>query len=162
MIYLAILLDLFYKPFAPILVFFALFTAKKVSDLNIHNYQINIPRYKLPSFLGWMETKDELLPGDISIQAVSDIYLKWGWFIAGWYWLGLRNTGSILWYFGKEAPNYLACMTPEQESQYGIYQNEHKLGFIKILTGWNVYRDWYSVYTNDGFWATPYLSLRFA
>jgi hypothetical protein len=108
-----------------------------------------------------METKDELLPGDTSIQAVSDIYLKWGWFMASWYWLGIRNTGSILWYIGKPAPTYLAIMSDEQKQEYGIYQTVRVLGIFKLITGWNVYRDWYSTFTNNGFWATPYISLRF-
>jgi hypothetical protein len=109
-----------------------------------------------------METKDELLPGDISIPTCSSLYKKSGWFITSWYWLGIRNTGSILWYFGKPAPTYLAIMTDEQKQEYGITQTVRKIGVIKLIYGWNVYRDWYSVYTDNGFWATPYLSLRFS
>jgi len=158
---LMIILDILWKLIAWFVVIFILPFKHGVEDTNVHNDQPKVTRYKLPAWASWMETKDELLCGDLSIPTVSSLYEKWGSFIASWYWIGVRNTGSILWYVGKEAPNYLACMTPEDMQKYGVYQNIHPFLFLELRVGWNVYRDWYSTFTNNGFWATPYISLRF-
>jgi len=157
---IAIVLDVLWKIPAPFVIALVLRFKTPVDDTNPHNDQAHVQRYELPWWCSFMETKDELLPGDLSIPVVKAIYDAHGVNWTSWYWLGLRNTGSITWYLGKEAPNYLAVMTQEQMTEFGIFEKVIPLGPFKLIYGWNVYRDWYSRFTKDGFWAVPYLSLR--
>jgi hypothetical protein len=119
-------------------------------------------RTKLPWIFNWLETPDEWLPGDRTIPAVRDIYDKWGWFICSWYWLGFRNVAfGISWQFGKPATNYLAVLTEEEQKARGVFEHRYKVGFIELLVGYAIYKDWYSTRTVVGFWAVPRITVRF-
>jgi|GEM_PF-1248929 len=119
-------------------------------------------RYALPWMFSWLETPDEFLPGDRNISIVNDIYEKWGWFICSWYWLGFRNVAfGISWQFGKPATNYLAVLTEEEQKAQGVFEHRYKIGFIELLVGYAIYKDWYSARAAFGFWAVPRITVRF-
>lgn len=148
---------------APFLVPIALIFAVPVDD-NVNPYgQKIVKRSKLPKWASWLDTPDQTLPGGLYEPAILDIYEGHGDFITSWVWLGFRNTGfGYAWKSGKPATNYFALLTEQQRIEQGLWQKERKIGFLKLLTGWSVYRDWYSVSTNDGFWAIPRFSIRLA
>jgi hypothetical protein len=76
------------------LAFFLL--AKKTSYKTTHFNQPDIQRYKLPSWLAWMETPDEHLPGGLYEPTHAKVYKYFGWIGASMYWLLLRNVGSSI------------------------------------------------------------------
>ena len=118
-------------------------------------------QYRLPRGFRFLETPDEYLPGDLTLLTVRNIYDSFGEFWASWYWLGLRNTGfGFSWLFGKPATGYLVNLTTEEKALQGVYGHVYYTGKIKILVGYAIYRDWYSVYTDKGYWAVPRISLR--
>lgn len=158
---LFVLLDILWKVPALFLTpIFLLLFSKEVKDTRRPSDRLGGKRAKYPKWLSWAETKDELMCGDLTIPTVKYIHEKFGWFITSWYWLGVRNTGSLLWYVGKPAPTYLDLITEDQKKEYGIWYKEIPLVFLELRVGWNIYRDWYSTFTEGGFWATPYISFR--
>jgi hypothetical protein len=46
---------------------------------------------RLPRAFWWMETPDNLLPGDLKEPKVKRIYDRFGWYWTAVYWLGWRN-----------------------------------------------------------------------
>ena len=156
-LFLVTLIQFLMRFIAWVIVPFALlFPTKVVEEKGIY--------YKVPRLLSWLATPDDL---DIHLMGryeptVFNIEERFGWFIASWYWLSVRNVfhGFIWSIDGKEVPNYLALLTPEQQKEYGVFRKETKFLVFKIITGWVVHKDPYSVYTDNGFWANPVFSIR--
>lgn len=142
---------------APIILPFVLPFARKLNEPS------PVQRYRLPNAFMWLETPDEHLPGGLYEPAVYSVYRRFGWFVCSWYWLGIRNVAfGLAWQFGKPAKGYMAVMTEQEKAECGVYENVYHLLFLKLLVGYAVYKDCYSVKTNNGFWAVPRISLRFA
>lgn len=151
--------------------------SKSVEDKVNPKEQLVVPRRKLPDMFKWLETPDEKLPGGMYESTVADIYDKWGWFIASWYWLGWRNVAfGLAWEFlGKPASNYMVNLSQWEKKEEGIYERRtHFLGLV-LITGYAVYRDRYNIFTpktytevngqqvlKPTFWAVQRVSLRFA
>jgi len=148
---------------APFLVPFALIFMVPVEDkINPYKQRV-VKRYRLPKWASWLDTPDQTLPGGLYEGAMLSIYRRYGNFITAWVWLGFRNTGfGYAWKTGKPASNYFALLTDKEKIDQGLWQKERKIGFLKLLTGWSIYRDWYSVKTKNGFWAVPRFSIRLA
>jgi len=158
---LFLLLDILWKIPAIVLTpFFIAFASNETISDKRPSDLLGIKRAKYVDWLAWAETKDELMCGDLTLPFVRSIYDKFGWFCTAWYWLGVRNTGSILWYVGKPAPTYLAIITDAQKEEYGIWYKEIPLLLLELHVGWNIYQDAYSKFTDNSFWATPYVSIR--
>lgn len=146
---------------APFIVPIALIFAKKTSVITTHYAQPPIQRYKLPSWLFFMETPDELLPGGLYEPKIKKIYEKYGWFMASWSWLGTRNVGhGLMWDHGKEIPKHIAIMSDLEREHYGIFSVTKIYGPIKIIYGYKGVNDWYSLKTNKGIWAVPRFTMR--
>ena len=159
-----------------ILPFILCFSTGVTDNVNPKN-QLVVPRRKLPDMFKWLETPDEKLPGGMYESTVADIYDKWGWFIASWYWLGFRNVAHhIAWKFlGKPATNYMVHLSAEEQQGQGIYEKKTYFLGLVLITGYAVYQDWYNVFTpkeytevngqqvlKPTFWAVQRVSLRFA
>lgn len=161
----------------PFILPFILPFAKDVDDKVNPKDQLIVPRKQLPKIFKWLETPDEKLPGGLYESTVADIYDKWGWFIASWYWLGWRNVAfGLAWSaLGKPATNYMVHLSAEEQKAQGIYEKKTYFLGLVLITGYAVYRDWYNVYTpkeyitengqqvlKPTFWAVQRISLRFA
>ncbi len=143
---------------------FALLFARKIDDSVVHDEpQEAVQRYKLHTFLRWMETPDELLPGGLYEPQVFSVYKKWGWFITAWVWIGTRNTGQgIMWNQGKEVSARMSELSDHEKDAAGIYQKERIFLGLKFISGWKVVHDVYKTKTNGGFWAVPRFTVRLA
>lgn len=78
--------------FAPLLVLLALPFVRWDAALST-DPSGNFPavRGDMPSWLSWLSTPDERLPGGLYEPAVLSIYNRFGATFCVWYWLGVRN-----------------------------------------------------------------------
>lgn len=115
-----------------------------------------ILRGSLPSFLSFLETPDQRLPGDLTIPSVKDIFDKYGKYITSWYWLGIRNQMMTLAIrLGQDTTDYI----PEQPYGYwergDIWRYSISLGRFTFVTGYQVYK-----VLDGSFKAAPVFSLK--
>ena len=111
---------------APFVVPLALLFTKR-EDKNLH-----------PAFVLW-DTPDEPDLFDLDMVTVREVYERWGWFIAAWYWFGIRNRGhgfdSL---FAMEAPAHW----PEGEGTHAggeFFLTRKRYGDFLLVFGWQVY-----------------------
>ena len=130
-----------------------LLMAKKTDVITEHKGQRSIQRYRLPGWLAWAETPDEHLPGGLYEPTHAKIYNTFGWFIASWYWLVRNSAHGIPWSQGVKAIGY-------NQNTDEIHKRIIPLWKFKLIIGFTVKKDNYSVYTGFGFWAVPTISLR--
>jgi len=117
---------------------------------------------RLPYWLAWFDTPDQLLPGDlIGEPAVKKWYDDYGWFYCAWRWLSFRNVFfGFNWMFGKPCSGYIKSMSEEQKKADGIFYYEYPFWKLKLIVGYATYFDVHSWCTDKGFWAVPKISLR--
>lgn len=91
--------------------------------------------------LAWplWDTPDEPDLYDLDMVTVRKVYERLGWFMAGWYWFGIRNRGhgfdSL---FAKEAPAHW----PEGEATFErdpFFITRYRMGGFLLVFGWQVY-----------------------
>lgn len=163
-IFLILLIKTLYRFVAPILVIIPILFMKEVQEplSGKHYNQPNIKRYKLPKYFSWMETPDELLPCGMYEPTCEKIYNKFGKYVASWYWIGLRNVGhGISWTLGKEVPKKIKSISTLELQQFGLFTTTYKVLGIKFMLGWKTYNDWYRTKTVEGYWAVPFVTIRF-
>lgn len=154
------LITLVLRFFAVPLVFIATLFAKQYDDKILPD-GFDVRRYKLPKWAEPLETPDQSLPGGLYEPSVLKIYKRYGWRTTAVNWLGTRNVGfGIAWQYGKPATNYMIMLTEQQKKDQGVWGFEKRILGIWVIFGYAIYRDWYSKYTDDGFWAVPRISLR--
>lgn len=148
-------------------VIFMLLFAYKVPSVNIpYKVRLDVQRYRLPDWLNWFQTPDDVLPGPLYEPGFNKIYDRWGTWIAAWVNLSFRNVAyGMMWSYGKSVTNYMVHLSPEEQKRQGVYESETIVGPFKLLSGWAVYRIWKDTDTDDiwthTFWAVPRFSIRF-
>lgn len=153
-------ITLFLRIIAVPLVFIATLFAKTYDDKILPD-GVNVRRYKLPKWAEPLETPDQSLPGGLYVPAVMKIYKRYGWRTTAVNWLGTRNVGfGLAWQYGKPASNYMTLLNGKQKKAQGVWEVEKRILGIWVIFGYAIYRDWYSKYTDNGFWAVPRISLR--
>lgn len=114
----------------------------------------------LPSWLSFLGTPDQRLPGDLAIPSVKAIFDKYGKVWTSWYWLGIRNTMmNLAVSLGGKTSDYI----PEQPygfwsrtDEYGtLWRYSIDLKILKFVAGWQVYR-----MLDDSFMAAPVMSVK--
>lgn len=102
-------------------------------------------RHHLPAWASWLDTPDQMLPGDLSIPTVRSIYDRWGWFICSWYWLGWRNPAQgLAWSFGKDVAAPWWTLEPGyfvDPSGSGLWWSRRPIfgGRLQLKSGWRPY-----------------------
>lgn len=77
---------------APFIVPFALPFIRWDNTLSAGNWdKTRVIRGDLPSWLSWLGTPDERLPGNLEEPSMRKMYQWFGPRVAAWYWLGVRN-----------------------------------------------------------------------
>ena len=149
-------------------VIFMLLFAYKVPSINIpYKVRLDVQRYRLPDWLNWFQTPDDVLPGPLYEQGFNNIYNRWGTWVAAWINLSFRNVAyGMLWSYGKPVTNYMVHLSEAEQKRQGVYQTVTYFGPFKILSGWAVYRIWKDTDDENDiwshtFWAVPRFSIRF-
>lgn len=156
-----LLVDFLWRLVAWAIIPFALLFAKKTDSNNIpYDFMPEVQRYKLPEYLYWMQPADDLLPPCLYEEACLKQYNRYGTWIASWLNLSFRNTGSIMWRFGKPSTNYYNNLSMAEIVTQGVYDHVSSIGRLKLHVGWVIYRDWLSRSTEKGFWAVNRITLR--
>lgn len=146
-------LQVVWRLFAPFLMPFILFTARKVDVPEQPDWKHpEIQRYQLHRWFRFAETPDEYLPGGTYEDTHYKIYKWLGRWVASYVWLAWRNVGHGLpWSLGWPVD---APVPQETIRQWGP---------LVIFTGTKIATDWYGKYTKPkGFWAMPRFSVRLA
>jgi len=112
-------------------------------------------RGDLPAWLSWLSTPDERLPGGMYEAAHKELYLKYGKWVASWYWLGVRNrlfglSGRL----GIPAEEFI----PDVRGWYRkgrVWQWSTQLGVTRFVVGYQVYRP-----LKGELYATPVFSIK--
>ncbi len=134
---------------------------KQQADIEFAHFARPIERKWLPANLAWFQTPDQSLPGGLYVTAVLKLYRDKGELPTAANWIGTRNVlHGFAWKFGKPASNYMAMLSPEQRKKERVVEYKIKLAFFYLIYDHAIYRDWYSKYTDQGFWAVPRITVR--
>jgi hypothetical protein len=158
----------------PLIVLVGVFFAKKATRKTTHYGQDpDVQRYVLPKWLSWFNTFDE--DGwPMYEDTVAKLYKKFGWRVALYYNLGLRNQAQgLLWTRGVEVSEYYRMLhrkghlNPEEmghfnflKEDYNLQESTLNLGLFKIVFEFEIARDHYLDYTETGFYAIPNLTFK--
>jgi len=158
----------------PLIVLIGVFFAKKATRKTTHYGQDpEVQRYVLPKWLSWFNTFDE--DGwPMYEETVANIYNKYGWRVALYYNLGLRNQAQgLLWTRGVEVDeNYrrlskIENPSMEEKVAFNFLQAKYKLqestlnvGLFKIVFEFEIAKDHYLDYTKTGYLAIPNLTFK--
>lgn len=99
----------------------------------------------LPWWARWLDTPDQMLPGDLTLPTVQAIYQRFGRFMCSWYWLGWRNQAQgLAAVFGmpvampwSPVPGYY------EDRSTGLWWLRKPIfgGRLQLKAGWRTYRD---------------------
>ncbi len=139
---------------APFAVGLGVWFAKKAPVPTTHYGQdANIQRYVLPKWLNIFNTPDEH-GWPMYEETVAKIYHKYGWRVAMWYNLGLRNQAQgWLWLFGYQVTEQQ--YKDNKATNYRLFNKFYNLGLFTVSFGWEVAKDHYKSHTTTGYYVIP-------
>lgn len=142
--------------------------AYKVPSVNIpYRARLEVQRRRLPDWLNWLQTPDDVLPGPLYEKGFNRIYNVFGFWVAAWINLSFRNVAyGLMWSYGKSVTNFMVHLSDAEQRRQGVYESVTILGPFKVLSGWAVYRIWKDTDVeadiwSHTFWAVPRFSIRF-
>ena len=120
-----------------------------------------VERYRLPRWLAWYETPDELLPGGMYEPTVRGWYQSAGPYACSVLWLLRNRLYGLAWRFGRPAGGYLDPIPGAVATRGDLWRWWRSVGPIVLQAGWKVHRKTYSAHWADGpLWAVPFVSVR--
>lgn len=121
---------------------------------------IDIQRYKFPKVLDCMEVQDDWNFPSYE-PAMLKLYNKWGWWVATYVNLALRNVGSgLMWQLAIPVSDYWVHLSDEEKQSKGLFDNDYSLGRVVLKVGFVTYRNWKGKYGGSKFLAVPRITLR--
>lgn len=94
---------------------------------------------RLPKGFAWMETPDNLLPGDLRERTVQSIYSRFGWYWTSVYWLGWRNKAYGLSTKLAYRPDKSERMSVSGNPAVSDDSGERGWAFFRIGKAWEFY-----------------------
>jgi hypothetical protein len=109
-----------------------------------------------PTWLAWLRTPDQRLPGDTGIPEIRDMVAKCGKLCTSFVWAGLRNPlmGLACW-LGKPTIGYIPENVEGLWKRGDVWIYRKSLGKLRIYAGYTAYR-----LLDGSFHAAPIFTLK--
>jgi len=151
----------------PLVVLFRQRTAIRTTKITIYAAddvdELIVDRQRLPDWLWWWQTPDELLPGGLYERTVRNWYIVWGEYYCCVRWLLRNRLYGLAWRFGRPADGYLDPVPGQIVRRGALWRGWWRLGPLVAQAGWKVHRRDFDAHAERGpLWAIPFVSIRLA